>query len=134
MTVETRRAARSNEPLLVAMIDLDNLKTLNDTKGHAAGDLLLRESAASWSQAVRDTDFVARLGGDEFAVLLPNCTEADADAVIDRMRQAMPGGHRFSVGIARWDGEETILSFISRADAALYRDKAAARAASPPRR
>ena len=111
------------------MIDLDNLKTLNDTKGHAAGDLLLRGSAAGWSEAVRDTDFLARLGGDEFGVLLPNCTKGDAEAVIGRMRQAMPQGHRFSVGIARWDHEEDISSLITRADEALYEDKAEARAA-----
>ncbi len=134
LTVETRRAARSGEPLLVAMIDLDNLKTLNDTKGHAAGDLLLRESAAGWSGAVRDTDFVARLGGDEFGVLLPNCTEDDAEVVIGRMHEAMPAGHRFSVGVARWDGEEPIPTLITRADEALYKDKAEARAASPSSR
>ena len=130
MTVETRRAARYGEPLMVAMIDLDNLKTLNDTEGHTAGDLLLRESAAGWSGAVRDTDFIARLGGDEFGVLLHNCTEDGAEAVIHRMREAMPPGHRFSAGVTRWDGEEPIPTLITRADEALYEDKAEARAAS----
>ena len=90
ITVEVRRAARSGESLTVAMMDLDNLKSLNDTQGHAAGDRLLRACAAGWSGAVRETDFVARLGGDEFGVLLPNCTESAAEDVIGRMRQAMP--------------------------------------------
>lgn len=132
ITVETRRAARAGEPLLVAMVDLDNLKLLNDSQGHAAGDRLLRASAAGWSEAVRETDFVARLGGDEFGVLLPNCTESAAEAVIDRMRQAMPTGHRFSVGVARWEGGEPIADLMKRADEALYADKAEARVGSAP--
>jgi len=130
VTVEARRAARSGEPLLVAMVDLDDLKSVNDNAGHAAGDRLLRASAAAWCEALRKTDFIARLGGDEFGVLLPNCIEAEAEVVIERMRQAMPTGHRFSVGVARWDGEEPLLNLLKRADQALYEAKAQARTES----
>ncbi len=130
ITVEVRRAARSGESLTVAMMDLDNLKSLNDTQGHAAGDRLLRACAAGWSGAVRETDFVARLGGDEFGVLLPNCTESAAEDVIGRMRQAMPAGRRFSVGTACWNGDEPLPTLLSRADQALYEDKANAREAA----
>ena len=127
VTVEARRAARSGEPLLVAMVDLDDLKSVNDTQGHAAGDRLLRASAAGWTQALRETDFIARLGGDEFGVLLPNCGESEAEAVIQRMREAMPAGHGISAGVARWDGEEPLLTLLERADQLLYVDKAESR-------
>jgi diguanylate cyclase (GGDEF)-like protein/PAS domain S-box-containing protein len=127
MIVEIRRAARSGEPLTVAMMDMDNLKAVNDSEGHAAGDRLLRASAAGWSNAIRETDFIARLSGDEFAVLLPNCTEAEADQVIDRVHEATPPGHRVSVGYASWDGIEPGGSLLERADQALYEDKNAAR-------
>jgi len=134
LTVEARRAIRSGEPLLVAMVDLDGLKWVNDTQGHAADDRLLRASAAGWSGAIRDTDFVARLGGDEFAVLLPNCTDVDAEVVIERMQRAMTEGQRFSVGVASWDGAEPLPSLIARADQALYEDKARGRAGTPSTR
>ncbi|HYI35553.1 MAG TPA: diguanylate cyclase [Thermoleophilaceae bacterium] len=127
LLVETRRAARTGEPLTVAMMDIDNLKALNDAQGHAAGDRLLRAGAAGWSNAIRETDFIARVGGDEFAVLLPNCTEADAELVLQRMHQATPSGHRFSVGTALWDGGESLLTLLERADQALYDDKTQAR-------
>ena len=127
ITVEARRAARSGEPLLVAMMDLDGLKAVNDVQGHAAGDRLLRAAAAGWREALRKSDFIARLGGDEFGLLLPNCDELEAEVVIDRMREAMPRGHRFSVGIARWDEEEPFPSVLERADRSLYEDKAGAR-------
>jgi GGDEF domain-containing protein len=63
-------------------------------------------------------------------VLLPNCTEEDAKAVIGRMRQTMPPGQRCSVGLARWDGDEPLATLITRADEALYEDKAQARSAT----
>ena len=127
LIVEIRRAGRTGEPLTVAMMDVDNLKLLNDAEGHAAGDRLLRASAAGWSDAIRETDFIARIGGDEFAVLLPNCTEGEAERVIDRIHEATPPGHRVSVGYASWDGTEAGGSLLERADQALYEDKNAAR-------
>lgn len=127
ITVEGRRAARSNEPLSIVMLDLDNLKSVNDDHGHAAGDRLLRASAAGWNHAIRETDFLARLGGDEFGVLLPNCTEAAAEEVLERMRGSMPTGHRFSAGIAQWTDGEPLTTLLNRADAALYENKAQTR-------
>lgn len=130
--VELRRAARSGEPLQVAMVDLDDLKAMNDAQGHAAGDRLLRASAAAWTSAVRETDFVARLGGDEFGVLLPNCTEAGAEEVAERMCQAMPDGSSCSIGVAQWDGAEFPAETLARADDALYAAKAAGRKSTVP--
>jgi diguanylate cyclase (GGDEF)-like protein/PAS domain S-box-containing protein len=123
--VELRRAERSGEPLSIAMLDLDGLKAVNDRHGHAAGDRLLRSTAAAGNAAIRATDFIARLGGDEFGLLLPNCTGAGAEDVLARMRRRMPTGHTFSAGVATWDREEPLSSVVARADAELYPDKAA---------
>jgi diguanylate cyclase (GGDEF)-like protein len=71
-------ASRSARPLSVAVIDLDELKHVNDTHGHAHGDRVIQRCAQAWRGAVRDTDFIARLGGDEFLVLLPDCPTSDA--------------------------------------------------------
>jgi diguanylate cyclase (GGDEF)-like protein/PAS domain S-box-containing protein len=128
LAVELARAERSDEPLCLAMIDLDKLKTTNDTGGHQAGDRLLFESAKAWSVTIREVDVLARLGGDEFGVLLPDCTETEAAEVVQRMRVAMPSGHSFSAGIAKWNLAESPHEFSNRADQALYDAKAQGRA------
>ncbi len=120
---ELRRAARARSSLSIAMIDIDNLKTVNDTHGHAAGDRLLITCAAAWSDAIRDSDFLARCGGDEFGLLLPDCDATAAGEVIARLRAATPSGIQFSVGIAE-RGDATAEAWIQRADEALYRAKA----------
>ena len=124
---ELLRAARSSQPCVVAMIDLDNLKTINDTQGHAAGDRLLVACASAWSGAIREVDFLSRLGGDEFALLLPECELADAAEVVARMRFATRKGHGFSAGLAGTDGSESLDEVMERADAALYEAKRAGR-------
>ncbi len=120
---ELHRARRTGEPLCVASIDLDSFKALNDTRGHHAGDLYLRELAASWGSAIRGNDLLARYGGDEFAVLLPNAECAQALAVIERMRAAAPDCE-FCSGVAEWDRTESAQVLLERADAAVYRAKA----------
>jgi diguanylate cyclase (GGDEF)-like protein/PAS domain S-box-containing protein len=121
---ELRRAARSGDPLTLVMVDLDNLKTVNDREGHQAGDRLLRGATAAWRESIRETDFIARLGGDEFAILLPDCAPDGAADVLDRMADAMPGPHSFSAGVALWDGGEASSALVRRADDALYAAKA----------
>ena len=125
--VELRRAARSGDPLSLVMIDLDNLKTVNDHQGHQAGDRLLRGSTAAWRECIRETDFIARLGGDEFAILLPDCVPEAASRVLGRMADAMRDHHSFSAGVALWDGEEPSTELVRRADEALYAAKASGR-------
>ncbi|MFN3413351.1 MAG: GGDEF domain-containing protein, partial [Thermoanaerobaculum sp.] len=83
---EWSRAVRSKSPLAFMTIDLDYLKTLNDTYGHAAGDHALRSIAESIREvARRESDCAARLGGDEFVLLLPNTSEADAEKLAQQL-------------------------------------------------
>ena len=124
---ELARARRSGAPVTVAILDLDHFKTYNDTFGHQAGDRLLRGAAAAWSGRLRTTDLLTRYGGEEFAVVLPCCDGAAAATVADGLRRAVPGDVTCSIGVATWDGAETADALVARADAALYRAKAAGR-------
>jgi diguanylate cyclase (GGDEF)-like protein len=117
---ELARVKRDSRPVCVAMLDLDRLKDYNDERGHQAGDRLLKEAAAAWSAQLRASDMLARYGGDEFAVLLPGCTAGDAQALLERLRSAMPEEQTVCVGVAGWDGVESPETLVGRADAALY--------------
>ena len=81
--------ARSGEPALLLMLDIDHFKKVNDTYGHPAGDAVLREIAKTLEKCVRPMDTVARLGGEEFAVLLPNCHTSYGSMVAERIRQSV---------------------------------------------
>jgi diguanylate cyclase (GGDEF)-like protein len=114
----------------VVLLDLDGLKALNDTLGHAAGDEALREASDACRAAVRRGDLVARLGGDELAVLLRDTTEAEAGRVAARIRAAVEArrvqgrGLRTSVGWAEAAApDEPAAALLARADARLYADK-----------
>jgi diguanylate cyclase (GGDEF)-like protein/PAS domain S-box-containing protein len=131
-----KAAEASGQPLALALMDLNGFKALNDTEGHAAGDRVLKESAALWLQELRPTDVLARLGGDEFAVLLPNCGAKDIVSVAERLRRALRHEAGCGVGIEVWNREESGSSLMHRADESLYTDKAVrgARSLSDPRR
>jgi diguanylate cyclase (GGDEF)-like protein len=86
---ETRRASRTGCPLTLAYLDVDHFKVVNDRRGHAAGDALLREVAALLRQHTRADDLVARLGGDEFALLLPGVGPSAGTATLGRLRDAL---------------------------------------------
>ena len=111
----------------VAVVDLDRFKLVNDTRGHAAGDALLREVADRFVRAVRAVDIVARVGGEEFAVALPDVALPDAVAIVERLRTSLSGGVSCSAGLAVWDGQESAEALERRADVALYRAKAGGR-------
>ncbi len=130
------RRARHNTPAALLFVDVDGLKTLNDSFGHAAGDAALVYLAQLMAAAVRQTDLVARLGGDEFAVLLDHADEAaatetakrlvDAVAGSDFIHQGRPLPLSVAVGFTVIEQGDTAEAVLDRADQEMYRDKAAA--------
>ncbi|HEY8001961.1 MAG TPA: GGDEF domain-containing protein [Solirubrobacterales bacterium] len=123
---ELARASRGGS-MCVAMLDLDHFKDFNDEHGHVAGDALLQELARLWETTIRPSDTLARYGGEEFALLLPDCLIDGAAEVVERLRTMIPEGQHCSAGLACWDGEETPLALIGRADDRLYAAKGAGR-------
>lgn len=134
---EVARARRIGSPLAVLVLDLDHFKQINDQFGHAIGDEVLCETAGLCKGALRGSDLVARLGGEEFAILLPH-TDAQGATVLGRRLLRMIESQRFagvvgrpvtaSLGLAMWRADElSIDAALARADAALYRAKAAGR-------
>ncbi len=117
---ELARAAREQRPLCLGMLDLDNFKIFNDTRGHQAGDAYLKDVAAAWRACLRPEDLIARYGGEEFTLVLPGCPLEDALSVVERVRAATPDGQTCSAGVALWDGAETPDQLIARTDQALY--------------
>ena len=83
---EIDRVARAGEPALLLLLDLDHFKHVNDSYGHAAGDLVLKAVAEALLECVRPMDTVARIGGEEFAIVLPNCPPAFGPTVAERVR------------------------------------------------
>jgi len=132
-----RTARRSDSGLSLLAIDIDEFKPLNDTQGHTAGDAVLRAVCSVFREHLRETDTVCRWGGDEFIVLLPDCREADAHRIADKIRAAIAerpirhGNASFhvtvSIGVAEYRANEDLLSLVTRADDALYAAKAADR-------
>ena len=120
---------------VIAVIDLDDLKALNDLYGHAAGDAALIALAAGLRSCVRSEDLLFRWGGDEFVLILMNETLPGADsrltALEDRLRAtAVPGSDtpvdlRASRGFALFDGLESLNAALLKADEAMYRQKRA---------
>jgi diguanylate cyclase (GGDEF)-like protein/PAS domain S-box-containing protein len=128
-----RQAARSGEPLVLALLDLDRFRDANNRYGHLAGDAVLQAVAARTKACLRETDTVARIGGDEFALILPGADQPQAGAVLGKVAAAnaapvifegaaIPSG--VSIGACSYpgggqDGEE----LRGRADLAMYEAK-----------
>ena len=137
---EIDRVARVGEPALLLALDIDHFKQVNDTHGHASGDLVLKAVAKALLECVRPMDMVARVGGEEFAIVMPNCPAAFGEAVAERVRrriEAMPvqigpsQQIRVSVSIGgafapQWVRSSPAL-WIERADVQLYRAKSEGR-------
>jgi two-component system cell cycle response regulator len=132
MDLEMARARRSKHPF--TMLDLDHFKQVNDTHGHAAGDLVLRESVTRIRSVLREYDTVGRVGGEEFVVLVPDLSPDKAVAVFERIRLAVkeppfdfdgvPIAVTVSQGMVTWDGKASVDELLMLADNALYTAKA----------
>jgi diguanylate cyclase (GGDEF)-like protein/putative nucleotidyltransferase with HDIG domain len=132
LQAEAARAKRYKRPFSVAIIDLDNFKTINDVLGHATGDDALRKLAACMKAQKRNPDVLARYGGDEFVVLMPETKVDDAVTLLERIRievhhiqVAENISMTISCGIAQSlpDSQDSSSEIIRRADLALYEAK-----------
>ncbi len=133
-------ARRQGKPLCVVLMDLDHFKLLNDTYGHAAGDLVLQRFSALLTQMLRRSDVVVRHGGEEFVAVMPDIDGEGAQAMLTRLLEAFHGqqaelGRRrlprgsFSAGIALFPRHgSTLEQLLSRADRGLYAAKHQGRA------
>ncbi len=117
-------AAEGGGSLAVVLIDLDAFKQVNDTSGHAAGDLVLQQTAQRLTAAARPGDLVGRLGGDEFALLIHRVDAREAEIAAGRFETALADVTRASVGVALLPEHGTALdTLIAWADRRLYETK-----------
>lgn len=135
---EWRRTRRYASPLSLLLIDIDGLKRINDERGHAVGDGVLRTAAHAITTTMRVTDIGARWGGDEFAIVAPNTSSKAAHRLAQRLRtetaaraEARDVPVTISVGVVTLepdrDSSATVQSLLDAADAALYRAKRSGR-------
>ncbi|MCC6472591.1 MAG: diguanylate cyclase [Burkholderiales bacterium] len=134
-SVEIARCARVNAPVCLALLDVDNFKSLNDRLGHLAGDAALVHLAGIVRSALRPSDVVARYGGEEFVILLPGASVEEAVAAMVRVQREltrrlfMNNNERvlitFSAGVTERGPQESEQEVLRRADTALYQAKAA---------
>ena len=130
-TLALNATLRHDHPLSLISIDLDHFKTVNDSLGHSAGDLVLKGFAKLMQEKVRSEDIVGRLGGEEFMILLPHADSVAAAALAERIRTAFeknavnatPLVVTASFGVAQLQKGEHEDALIQRADEALYRAK-----------
>ncbi len=134
-------ARRAGHPLCLLYIDMDCLKQVNDTFGHAEGDIALNHFAHILTETFRDSDVIARMGGDEFVVLTIDATEGDLASIharlqsnvnVHNLHSARGYSLSFSLGIIRVDLSTTITmeALLSQADTAMYHHKQSRRRAA----
>jgi diguanylate cyclase (GGDEF)-like protein len=132
---EYERAQRFGQPVSLILLDIDDFKQINDSRGHLAGDAVLHSVAATLSEVIREIDLAARYGGEEFAVLLPQTGPDGAANLAERLRSEIAArsirfgtdeitGVTASFGVAAGPvNEQTQIDLIASADAALYQAK-----------
>ncbi len=136
---ELNQARRKNDPTSVAMLDIDHFKKFNDTFGHDAGDLILREMGHLFKESLRKSDIACRYGGEEFVIVLFDSTQKESlkrfETIRDRInnlqlryREQLLGRMTVSIGIAEaTDNSMTAEELVTAADKALYAAKNAGR-------
>ncbi|PJI95480.1 diguanylate cyclase (GGDEF)-like protein [Acidovorax sp. 69] len=137
MALEHRRSLRNHRPLVLAQLDIDHFKPINDQHGHATGDRALQAFAGTVRATVRGTDVLARWGGEEFVLMLADTQLDDARELLERIRLAVErleiphatGSFQMSVsaGLALHLPGDTVEHTLERADQALYTAKALGR-------
>ncbi len=130
--MELNRAQRYNSNLAILMLDIDNFKQINDTHGHALGDLAIVGFVDACQRVLRRIDLLGRFGGDEFAILLPDTTPAEARVVAERLRREIEANKisnnegvtlsmTSSIGVTMAGmGIADVDAALAKADAALY--------------
>jgi diguanylate cyclase (GGDEF)-like protein len=134
-TLALKQSVREKQAVLLAIIDIDNFKRYNDHYGHSEGDITLQRVAATLQQAaLRPMDMAARVGGEEFAIILCGISQQQATHILEQTRQAVQamgiehsatdeGIVTISVGVAIFDGHESLDDLYRRADTLLYQAK-----------
>jgi diguanylate cyclase (GGDEF)-like protein len=132
---EAIRTRRSNQPLCVALVDVDDFRHVNESHGHAGGDAALKHLVDVAGTVLRATDAIARFGGEEFVLLLPDATIFEASAAVGRLQRALLQRSlvhddvrvmiAFSAGVAICRPHETQDELLKRADRAMYEAKRA---------
>jgi diguanylate cyclase (GGDEF)-like protein len=126
LRLELATARRTGFPVAFAMIDVDNFKAINDTRGHAGGDEALVQIAGALRAQTRETDVPVRFAGDEFALIMPRTDTATIATVMHRVYGALGAlGLGISVGVAFDDGTVAPDALIARADSGVYESKRA---------
>jgi diguanylate cyclase (GGDEF)-like protein len=130
---ELWRSRRYGGHISLIMVDVDNLKRINDTYGHRAGDRVIKTISSKIKECIRQIDTAARYGGDEFAVVLPNTSLGDAVVVAERMVDAVAHTKvtwkkehipmSISVGLGQYDADASPEDITGRSDQALYTAK-----------
>jgi diguanylate cyclase (GGDEF)-like protein len=135
---EVKKAYRIKKSMLLLFGDVDNLKAINDTHGHAQGDLALREVSAILKEALRGADILARIGGDEFVILAVDASKENGKIMTDRIQTTLEARNQqkdktyhlaLSMGVALYDPEApcTVSELIAQADGLMYEQKQARR-------
>lgn len=112
--------AKRGEKLSCVYVDLDNLKEINDTKGHKTGDVYLQSFAQATKKNIRAYDLFARMGGDEFVIILIGINEEEAEKIVKRIHKIFP---YFSWGISLWCDGYSLEELIEKADTKMYQQK-----------
>jgi len=123
--LEEERARRYGNPVCVMIIDLDDLKSINDNQGHAKGDERIQAAAKCIAETIRGNDIVARIGGDEFAVLAIECDKKCAEVIYKKISKVLCSNKiGASIGKAMRGSEMSISQTMEQADLAMYKQKA----------